>query len=276
MKRIISVLIALYLTVLLMGSMSAFADARPYVFDEADLLSDAEEANLVAFASDITAEYPINVYVVTVNDFRDLGAFNAYDAAKQYYTSHDLGYGDARDGMMLLLSMDDRDYALVAYGDYATTNLTDYGRQKLSEEFLDDFRHNDWYGGFEDYYKVAKDYLYEAKTNRPVDVYPKDPPDPKKVRSLGAFISLLLGYPAAALTGMGMKSKLRSVKAASSANQYLNAGSVNFSDRSEVFTHTTQVRTPIPRQSRDDSGSSFGAGGSHIDSDGFAGHSGKF
>lgn len=276
MKRIISVLIALYLVVFLVGGMSALADTRPYVFDEADLLSDAEEANLTALAADITAEYPIDVYVVAVNDFRELGASNAYDAAKTYYESHSLGYGAGRDGMLLLLSMDDRDYALVAKGDYATTNLTDYGRQKLSEEFLDDFRRDDWYGGFEDYYKVTKDYLYEAKTNRPVDIYPKDPPDPKKVRSLGAAISLLLGYLAATFTCAGMKSKLRSVKAASSANRYLNAGSVNFSDRSEVFTHTTQVRTPIPRQSRDDGGSSFGGGGSHIDSDGFAGHSGKF
>lgn len=276
MKRIISVLIALFLVVFLVGGMSALADARPYVFDEADLLSDAEEANLTALAADITAEYPIDVYVVAVNDFRDLGVSNAYDAAKTYYESHSLGYGAGRDGMLLLLSMDDRDYALVAKGDYATTNLTDYGRQKLSEEFLDDFRRDDWYGGFEDYYKVTKDYLYEAKTNRPVDIYPKDPPDPKMVRSLGAAISLLLGYLAATFTCAGMKSKLRSVKAASSANRYLNAGSVNFSDRSEVFTHTTQVRTPIPRQSRDDGGSSFGGGGSHIDSDGFAGHSGKF
>ena len=56
MKRIISVLIALFLVVFLVGGMSALADARPYVFDEADLLSDAEEANLTALAADITAE----------------------------------------------------------------------------------------------------------------------------------------------------------------------------------------------------------------------------
>lgn len=276
MKRILAILIALYLSVFLVGGMSAFADAGPYVFDEADLLSDTEEADLAALAMDITEEYPINVYVAAVNDFYDLGASNAYDAAKVFYRNNDLGYGAGRDGMLLLLSMADRDYALVAYGDYATTNLTDYGRQKLSEEFLDDFRDNDWFGGFEDYFKVTKDYLYQAKIDKPVDIYPKEPPDPKKVRSLGAAISLLLGCPAALLTGAGMKSKLRSVKPASSANQYLNAGSVNFSDRSEIFTHTTQVRTPIPRQSRDEGHSSFGGGGSHIDSDGFAGHSGKF
>ena len=274
MKRIVSVLIALYLFVFLAVGVSAAQSA--YIYDEAGLLSDAGRAQLEALAENVTSEYPINVYVVTVDDFRDYNQSSVYEAAKTYYNSHNLGYGSNRDGMLLMLSMDDRDYALIAYGDYATTNLTDYGRQKLSEEFLDDFRYDDWQGGFEDYYTVTKDYLKEAKENRPVDIYPKEPADPKKVRSLGAAISLLLGYPASALVCGGMKSKLRSVKPAASANQYLNADSVNFSDRSEVFTHTTQVRTPIPRQNRDENHSSFGGGGSHIDSGGFAGHSGKF
>ncbi len=262
------------------GSLTGVAaeSQGTYVFDEANLLSADEREKLEALSAEITAEYPINIYVATVDDFRNIDSSSIYNAAKQYYLSRGLGFGDGRDGMLLMLSMDDRDYTLIAYGDYATTNLTDYGRQKLSEEFLDDFRHDDWCGGFEDYFKVTKEYLHEAKVNRPVDNYPEEPPDPKKVRSLGAVISLLMGYPASALVCGGMKSKLRSVQAASSANQYLNAGSVNFSDRSEVFTHTTQVRTPIPRQTREDSGggSSFGGGGSHIDSSGFAGHSGKF
>ena len=77
MKRILAILIALYLFVFLVGGMSAFADAGPYVFDEADLLSDTEEADLAALAMDITEEYPINVYVAAVNDFYDLGASNA-------------------------------------------------------------------------------------------------------------------------------------------------------------------------------------------------------
>ena len=274
MKRIVSVLIALSLSVLLIGGISVFADAAPCVFDEANLLTGEERAALEALAADISAEYPINVYVVTLNDFNDLGRSNIDDAARIYYNSHDLGHGDDRDGMLLMLSMYDRDYALIAHGKYATTNLTDYGRTKLSQQFLDDFGEDDWFDGFEDYYKVTKDYLYEAKTNRPVDDYP---PDPKKVRSVGAVISLLLGFPAAALTGASMKAKMRSVKPASSANRYLNAESVNFYDRSEIFTHTTQVRTPIPRQSREESGGgSFGGGGSHVDSGGFAGHSGKF
>ena len=251
-----------------------------YILDGAGLLSAEERAKLEELSAQITAEYPINVYVLTVDDFRDINSSSVFEAAEQYYLSHGLGYGPEQDGMLLLLSMEDRDYSLIAYGNYALTNLTDYGRRKLSEQFLDDFRENDWMGGFTDYLTVTKDYLKEAKQNRPIDIY-DDPPDPKKVRSLSAVISLLLGFPASLLACTGMKSKMRSVKAAHAANQYLNPGSVNFSDRSEILTNTTQVRTPIPRaEHRGDNGggggASFGGGGSHVNSSGFGGHSGKF
>ena len=249
-----------------------------YVFDHAGLLSSDERARLEALSADITAEFPINVYVVTVDDYLSINSDSVFEAAEQYYLSRGLGYGPNQDGMLLLLSMADRDYSLIAYGDYALTNLTDYGRRQISEEFLDDFRDNDWMGGFEDYLRVTREYLTIAKNDRPVDIYPKDPPDPKKVRGLGAVISLIMGFPASLLACTGMKSKMRSVRAAHAANQYLNASSVNFSDRSEILTNTTQVRTPIPRQEHRDSGggSSFGGGGSHVNSSGFGGHSGKF
>ena len=255
------------------------AQSGTYIFDNAGLLTAEERARLEGLSADITAEYPINVYVLTVDDFRDINASSVFEAAEQFYLSHGLGYGPNQDGMLLLLSMEERDYSLIAYGDYALTNLTDYGRQKISGEFLDDFRNNDWAGGFTDYLTVTKAYLKEARENRPVDVYPEEPPDPKKVRSLSAVISLLMGFPASLLACLGMKSKMRSVSAAHAANQYLNPGSVNFSDRSEVLTNTTQTRTPIPRAEHREGGgggSSFGGGGSHVNSSGFGGHSGKF
>ena len=250
-----------------------------YIFDNAGLLTAEERARLEGLSADITAEYPINVYVLTVDDYRDINGSSVFEAAEQFYLSRGLGYGTNQDGMLLLLSMAERDYSLIVYGDYATTNLTDYGRMQISGEFLDNFRNNDWAGGFADYLTVTKAYLKEAKENRPVDTYPDEPADPKKVRSLGAVISLLMGFPASLLACTGMKSKMRSVKAAHSANQYLNASSVNFSDRSEVLTNTTQTRTPIPRQEHRESGgggSGFGGGGTHVNSSGFGGHSGKF
>ena len=250
-----------------------------YIFDNAGLLTAEERARLEGLSADITAEYPINVYVLTVDDYRDIHSGSVFEAAEQFYLSHGLGYGPNQDGMLLLLSMEDRDYSLIVYGDYATTNLTDYGRRLISEEFLDDFRKDDWAGGFTDYLTVTKAYLKEAKENRPVDNYPEEPPDPKKVRSLGAVISLIMGFPASLLACTGMKAKMRSVSAAHTANQYLNPGSVSFSDRSEVFTHTSQVRTPIPREEHRESGgggSDFGGGGTHVNSSGFGGHSGKF
>ena len=80
-----------------------------FILDGAGLLSADQRAKLEDLSAQITAEYPINVYVLTVNDYRDINGSSVFDAAEQYYLSHGLGYGPNQDGMLLLLSMEDRD-----------------------------------------------------------------------------------------------------------------------------------------------------------------------
>lgn len=71
------------------------------------------------------------------------------------YHEYTMGEGPDRDGIMLLLSMDDRDWAMFCYGSRCEYAFNSYGQQKLEKVFLDNFGENDWYGGFEDYTKNA-------------------------------------------------------------------------------------------------------------------------
>jgi len=43
-----------------------------------------------------------------------MGGSDAYDLATAVYTEYDLGYGEAKSGLLLLLSMAERDSALIA------------------------------------------------------------------------------------------------------------------------------------------------------------------
>lgn len=52
---------------------------------------------------------------------------------------------------MLALSMAERDFQMLAHGDTANAAFTDYGKYIMQDEFLDNFREDDWYGGFADY-----------------------------------------------------------------------------------------------------------------------------
>ena len=70
--------------------------------------------------------------------------------------------GSGRDGIIVLLSMAERDYAMFVYGEYAEYAFDEYGQEKLEEQFLGDFGENDWYGGISNYLDACEEYLTKA------------------------------------------------------------------------------------------------------------------
>lgn len=139
-----------------------------YVTDAAGLLSENENMLLEKMAESISQKYGIGVYIVTVEDYRDFHSEGVYKATYTIYHECTMGEGPNRDGIMLLLSMDDRDWAMFCYGSRCEYAFSSYGQQKLEKVFLDNFGENDWYGGFEDYVKECSVYLEKASAGKPV------------------------------------------------------------------------------------------------------------
>lgn len=83
-----------------------------YVTDEAGLLSENENMMLEKMAETVSQKYGIGVYIVTVEDYRDFHSEGVYKATYTIYHEYTMGEGPDRDGIMLLLSMDDRDWAM--------------------------------------------------------------------------------------------------------------------------------------------------------------------
>lgn len=159
MKRISLIVCALaLLACFCIPAQAAQEDTVPYVCDTALLLTDEEWASLEAQAEEISQKYQCGVYFITVDDFTDYYDGSVYEAAKAIYTANSLGWGGEKSGVMLLLSMAERDYSLIAYG-YGNTAFTDYGKDKLSEVFLDDFGDDNWYSGLSDYLDKSESML---------------------------------------------------------------------------------------------------------------------
>lgn len=77
----------------------------------------------------VSEQYGCGVYIVTVEDFTDYSdAYYVDDFGEELFSSYDLGLGDGNCGILLILSMAERDYGLVAHGDFANTAFTDYGK----------------------------------------------------------------------------------------------------------------------------------------------------
>lgn len=264
-KRFISLLLCLLLLSLL--RVSAFAEARLlHVTDTAGLLSAEEVQTLEAQAEQISQQYQCGLYVITVPDYKEIDGTSVYECAKAIYSYYDLGIGEEKTGMVLLLSMAERDYALAAYGMDAHIAFTDYGKDRLSEEFLAFFRENDWKGGFERYLSYSGYLLEEAAKGTPVDVGTHTEP-------IGFFDVLLMALPAscviALIVCLVFCVQMKTAKKQTEAGSYVVDNSFHLSRQQDFFLRRSVTRQRIERQQSS-------SGGTTIDSSGFSGKSGKF
>ena len=266
MKRLVSVLTAVLLLVLLTVPASA-AEAPEYcVCDVAELLTDDEYWTLEDYAQEISELQQCAVYFVTVEDYRDYGDGDIFNVARQIFLDNDFGMGEDRDGVMLLLSMNDRDNCLLANG-FGDTALTDYGKDYISEQFLDDFGDNDWYSGCIDYLAFTDELLSQARAG---NIYDRG----SWITSEALWLwSLVLGAGIAAIVCLIQRGMMKKkVRLQTGALGYLEGGSVSITRRRDVYTHTTEVRHKIETNNN----ASGGSGGYSHSSDGFSGKSGKF
>ena len=261
----------------LISPSAASISADRYVNDTAGLLTDEQLAQLEQMAAEASAKYNSGVYVVTVNDYRDYNSESPYEAAKTIFTQGGFGLGDDQSGTMLLLSMDARDYAYIARGEFGNYAFTDYGKKKVEKNFLDDFSNDDWYSGFYDFIDDSDSYMAKAAAGEPVDVEHIS-------TGTAAAGSVALGAAAScagsAIRCSGLKKKMKTVKTKADATQYMAAGIAGAAGglilraSTDQFINTTFQRVPL--HVNDDDGRGGWSGGTTIDSGGFSGHSGKF
>lgn len=265
MKKLISFLAVLALLTALSVPALAAEPELGYVTDAASLLSDQEWAALESKAESVSARYECAVYIITVDDFTDyVNTNDIYEAAKAIYKEYSLGWGEEKSGVLLFLSMAERDYTLIAYG-YGNTAFTDYGKDRLADRFLDNFGDNDWYGGFEDYLNMCETMLQSARDGRPLDVG-----SAPMIRLVGIVLSIVLGCAAAFIVCCFLSQQMKSVAVKAEADSYVRSDSIIFNAREDHFTHASQIRTKV------ESSSGSGGGGTTVDSSGFSGKSGKF
>ena len=237
---------------------TAFAEAQLYyVTDEAGLLTESEDIELEAMAESVSKQYGVGVYIVTVDNYQNYGTGSVFEVTYGIYHDYTMGEGENRDGIMLLLSMAERDWAMFCYGDSCEYAFNSYGQEKLEEVFLDNFGDNDWYGGFSDYITECSFYLQKAADGEPVRQSP----------TLGIIIVVCVAlYIALMVVGL-MWFLMSRVAKQKTANAYI-AGNLNLTGQSDVFTYRTETRTKIESSSSGGSKSHSGGGGS--------GRSGKF
>lgn len=238
-----------------------------HVTDAADILSDSEDAALESQAQLIEDQYDFGVYIVTVDDYRDFSDTSVFDAAMTIYRDYSLGVGEGKDGLLLLLSMDDRDYSLVTYGDTGNYAFNDEGRELMTDFFLDDFGDDNWSAGFEDFLTWTAAYLDAAAAGEPYsdDNIPMSKED--ALFTLALYIAAIILIPLVVMfiAVRGRDAKMKTVAAATEASHYVSSP-LNLTRSNDMFTHVTETAVLVAK----DNGPSTSRSG------GFSGTSGKF
>ena len=276
MKKVFSVSLLLCFALLLALPVAASAEAKlDYVSDYAGVLSAERRDSLNAQAAQIAAETGCGVYIVVVDNYKDYVNGGIEDFSEAIYKTYELGEGAGKDGVMLAMSMADRDYDIYAHGDFGNYAFTDYGKEQLADTFLDNFRANDWAGGFADYVDNCGRLIARAKQGDPLDVWIPDPA-PRGITPMEALLIVLVPCLVAGSIVGGFKRQMKTAVKQTEAGGYVSRGGVQLRERSDQFINRSVTHQIIPKTTTSSRPSGGHAGGTSVNSGGFSHHSGKF
>ena len=253
------------------GAAYASSGGSPgYVTDTVGLLTQEEQRELETTAAQLAERYGCGVYVIIVDDYTDYTNGSIQDFSEAMYDHYGLGLGDDRNCLLLSLSMSERDYDLDAHGSIGNDAFTDYGKEQLAQEFIDDFRYDNWFDGFRDYMSTAGQYLEAAENGTPVDIYSDDEIDPAV--STGVNILFIVVIPcliSLAVCGI-FAAQMKTARRQTGARGYISHGGVDMRVTQDQFLYHTEARQPIPQNDN------HSGGGTTVNSAGHSHSSGKF
>ena len=289
--------LAILFSVLLMLSLGvcAFATAgeipadrqQPLLVDDADLLSDGEEATLLSLLEQKSAAVQADIAVVTVEDTdgADVPTF-----AMDYYDYNGYGQGTDNDGVLLLISMAERDFYITTTG-FCIEAITDYGLEKIEGDFLPALSAGSYLSAFRTFAGSCETLIQSARQGNIYDYYSSDSDSENNyggyyndayeyfggenfsgtsARPFNVVTSLLLalaiGFVLPLITVSAMKGKLKTVRHKYEASNYVVPGSLHLQNSDDRFLYSNVTQTPIPQHEDNHSshGGGFSGGGSSV------------
>ena len=234
---------------------------KPRLVDEADLLTGSEEETLLAKLDEISKRQQFDVAVITVSS---LDGESPQAFADDYYDYNGYGMGEGDDGVLLLISMEDRDWYVSTHG-YGITAVTDAGLDYIADQFVPYLSDGDYEMAFTVYADLCDDFVTQARTGDPYDAgnLPRE-----KRGAMEIVLSLGIGFVLAFIPMMVMRKKMKNVRKQDTAGSYVNADSIAITERRDRFLYDTVTKTPIPKSDSggssthsSSSGRSHGGGG---------------
>lgn len=242
-KNIRLIICTVMLCICCMTSAFATTPAAPkYITDNASVLSTAEVTALSQKLVGISYERDFAVVIVAVPNTDD---FSAEYMAINHYENN----GFNSNGIILLIATESRDYWIQPFGT-GLDRFDDYAIMDIEDSIVPLLSQGNYYESFN---KFAD--MVDNSFKFPWLKY--------------IVIALIIGAILSLITVIRMHSKLKSVKAQTTANMYTKENSLLITSCRDFYLYRRMTRTPIPRNN--------GSGGRSSSSRGSrGGRGGKF
>ena len=233
-RKLLTAFLAAVLCVSL--SVSVYAASEADIYDEADLLSSAEETQLAQKLADIAEQFDAQIVIMTVPTLD--GSIDTL--VEDLYASMNMGYGENRDGVLLLVCMDSREYRILSNG-FAGKAIGMDQIDAISKAIGSDMSDGDYANAFVAFADNCAYYLDGYLNGFPFQV------------GKNLVIAFIVGIVAGVVVAIILKNQLKSVRQQKQANVYIKSGSMQITVSRDLFLYRDVTRTQ--KQSANSSGS---------------------
>lgn len=218
--------------------------------DGAGLLSEEEGQKLGAQLDEISTRQQCDVVIVTVSSLDGRSA-SAY--ADDYYDYNGYGMGSGDDGILFLIAMSERKWAISTYG-FGITAFTDAGQEYIIDQLHSDLSEGNYYDAFETFARQADDFLTQAENGEAYDTGHL----PVTAADVGMCIvvGLIAGFILALVRVFIMKSQMKTVYSRAAASGYLLNDSIHFQEHSDHLVRKTVNKVYVKPKESSGGGSS--------------------
>ena len=164
MKRTLTLLMLLLALLALLVLPAAAADL-PRLVDNADLLMADDAEALLADLDSRSEALQFDIVIVTVDS---LDGETPRNYAEDFFWYNNYGLGEDRDGALLLVAMDTRDWYIATHG-FGITAITPAGREAMVDRFLPQLSNAEYAAAFSTFAEECEDYVNQARNGSAYD-----------------------------------------------------------------------------------------------------------
>lgn len=216
---------------------------QPRLVDAAGIIPDNQEAEILALLDHMSETDEFDYVVATT---ASCAGSTPEEVADDYYDYNGFGFGENRDGCLLLISMDPR-YVHISTTGKGMNIITNDEIDSVIDKFYDAVKAGDFATASIQFVNAAHSEYNKFKA-RPV---------------LLALICIGIGFLVSKISISSMKKSYNTVRKDPKADNYIVPGTLSISQSHDLFLYSNISKTAIPKST-----SSSGGGGSHTSSSG--------